>query len=87
MTKIINSMPELFELELDESQARNGWTDIETQEAKVAALELADTLVHQAGFDADDSDQSGAAMHEDVMAAFAFAALRIGLSETDGLVY
>lgn len=84
--QVINSMPELFEAELDESQVRNSWDDASTQEAKEAALELADSLVNHAGFDADDSDQSGKPMHEDVMAALAFAALRIGLDDAQSMV-
>jgi len=75
-----------FEAEVDASQERNGWSDEHTAVQKNHALELADQLVNFAGFDAEDSDQSGAAMHEDVMQALAFAMLRIGLDEAEGLI-
>ena len=79
--KIINSMTDLFEAELDASQERNGWTDEQTSESRVAARMLADQVVNLAGFDAMDSDQAGVAMEDDVFAALAFAFLRIGLDD------
>jgi hypothetical protein len=75
-----------FEAEVDASQERNGWTDEQTAVHKNHALVLADSLVNFAGFDADDSDQAGQPFHEDVMQALAFAMLRIGLDDAEGLI-
>ena len=84
--KITDALSYIFEMEVDAAQKRNGWSDDHTAVQKNHALELADQLVNFAGFDAEDSDQSGAAMHEDVMRALAFAMLRIGLDEAEGLI-